>query len=53
LVNATAAGAALGSFRGLLIWVMFLNPILGVTLGAASGALSGALRDDGINDGFK
>jgi uncharacterized membrane protein len=52
LVNTTAAGAASGSFWGLLIGVLFLNPIIGVALGAASGALGGALTDYGINDAF-
>ena len=52
LVNTTAAGAASGGFWGLLIGVLFLNPIIGVALGAASGALSGALTDYGINDSF-
>jgi uncharacterized membrane protein len=45
-------GAASGSFWGLLIGVLFLNPIIGVALGAASGALGGALTDFGINDTF-
>src|ERR1700744_2503865 len=52
LVNTTAVGAASGSFWGLLIGVLFLNPIIGVALGAASGALGGALTDFGINDAF-
>ena len=52
LVNTTAAGAASGSFWGLLIGVLFLNPLIGVALGAASGALSGLLTDYGINDAF-
>jgi uncharacterized membrane protein len=52
LVNTTAIGAASGSFWGLLIGVIFLNPILGVAIGAASGALGGALSDYGINDTF-
>ncbi|MCK1655595.1 DUF1269 domain-containing protein [Bradyrhizobium sp. 149] len=52
LVNATAMGAMTGSFWGLLIGVIFLNPILGVALGAASGALGGALSDFGIDDAF-
>jgi uncharacterized membrane protein len=52
LVNTTAMGAASGSFWGLLVGVLFLNPILGVALGAASGALGGALTDFGINDAF-
>lgn len=52
LVNTTAMGAISGSFWGLLIGVLFLNPIVGVAIGAASGALGGALSDFGINDSF-
>jgi uncharacterized membrane protein len=52
LVNATALGAMSGSFWGLLIGVLFLNPIVGVAIGAASGALGGALTDFGIDDAF-
>jgi uncharacterized membrane protein len=52
IVNTTAIGAVSGSFWGLLIGVIFLNPILGVALGAASGALGGALSDYGIDDAF-
>jgi len=52
LVNTTAMGAMTGSFWGLLIGVLFLNPILGVAVGAASGALGGALSDFGIDDSF-
>ena len=52
LVNTTAMGAMTGSFWGLLIGVIFLNPIIGIALGAASGALGGALTDFGINDAF-
>ena len=52
LMNTTAAGAAGGSFWGLLIGVLFLNPLLGVAAGAASGAIAGALTDVGISDKF-
>lgn len=52
LMNMTAAGAAGGSFWGLLIGVLFLNPLLGVAAGAAGGALGGALTDVGVNDRF-
>jgi uncharacterized membrane protein len=52
LVNTTAAGAARGSFWGLLVGILFLNPLIGVALGTASGALGGALTDYGINDAF-
>ena len=52
MMNMTAAGAATGSMWGLLIGVLFLNPMIGVAAGAASGALGGALTDVGINDPF-
>jgi uncharacterized membrane protein len=52
LFSTTAAGAAGGSFWGLLIGVLFLNPLLGVAAGAASGAIAGALTDVGVNDKF-
>ena len=52
LVNTTAVGALSGSFWGLLIGVLFLNPVVGLAIGAASGALGGALTDFGIDDVF-
>ena len=52
LMNTTAAGAAGGSFWGLLVGVLFLNPLIGVAVGAASGALAGALTDVGVDDKF-
>ncbi|MCA1530780.1 MULTISPECIES: DUF1269 domain-containing protein [Bradyrhizobium] len=52
LVNTTMTGAASGSFWGLLLGMVFLNPLLGVALGAGAGALSGALTDFGIRDQF-
>ena len=42
VMNMTAAGAAAGSFWGLLIGVLFLNPLVGVAAGAGAGALGGA-----------
>jgi uncharacterized membrane protein len=48
----TAAGAASGGFWGMLIGLIFLNPLLGFAAGAAGGAISGALTDVGINDKF-
>jgi uncharacterized membrane protein len=51
-VNLTAAGAATGGFWGLLIGVLFLNPLLGVAVGAGAGAVAGALSDIGIKDDF-
>ncbi len=52
LLNTTAAGAAGGSFWGLLVGILFLNPLIGVAAGAASGAIAGALTDVGVNDKF-
>ena len=51
-VNLTAAGAASGGFWGMLIGLIFLNPLLGLAVGATAGAVSGALTDLGINDRF-
>ena len=51
-INLTAAGAASGSFWGLLIGTLFLCPIAGVAMGAAGGALSGAISDIGVDDNF-
>jgi uncharacterized membrane protein len=52
LFHPAAAGAATGSFWGLLVGLIFMMPLAGVALGAASGALGGALADVGINDQF-
>ena len=51
-VNLTAAGAVSGGFWGMLIGMLFLNPLAGLAIGAGSGALSGKLSDIGINDQF-
>jgi uncharacterized membrane protein len=51
-LDLVTAGAAGGSFWGLLIGLLFLHPLLGVTAGIVSGALSGALTDVGVNDDF-
>ena len=51
-VNLTAAGAVGGSFWGMLIGMIFLNPLVGAAVGAGAGALSGKLRDIGISDQF-
>ncbi|MHA3916724.1 DUF1269 domain-containing protein [Halovulum sp. GXIMD14793] len=52
MVNLWTYGAANGAFWGLLVGVIFFNPLLGVAVGAGAGALSGALSDFGIDDGF-
>ena len=51
-MNLTAAGAVSGGFWGMLIGMIFLNPLIGFAVGAASGAASGSLNDLGINDQF-
>ena len=51
-VNLTAAGAASGSFWGLLLGMVFLNPLLGVVAGAGAGAIGGKFSDIGIEDKF-
>ena len=51
-VNLTAAGAMSGTFWGMLIGMIFFNPLLGAAVGAGAGALSGKLSDIGINDNF-
>ena len=48
----TAAGAMGGSFWGLLVGLLFANPLLGLAVGAGAGAASGSLNDIGINDNF-
>ena len=49
-VNLSAAGALGGGFWGLLIGLLFLNPLLGAAIGAGAGALSARFKDIGIND---
>ena len=51
-VNLTAAGAVGGGFWGMLIGMIFLNPLAGAAIGAGAGALSGKLRDLGISNDF-
>src|SRR4051812_25393666 len=51
-INLAAAGAAGGGFWGMLIGLLFLNPLVGFAVGAGAGALSGYMSDIGINDSF-
>ena len=46
------AGAASGSFWGMLIGLLFLNPLVGLAVRAGTRAASGELNDIGINDQF-
>jgi uncharacterized membrane protein len=49
-MSLTAAGAVGGGFWGMLIGMIFLNPLLGLAVGSGAGALSGKLSDIGISD---
>ena len=49
-VNLTSAGAMGGGFWGLLIGLIFLNPLLGFAIGAGAGALSSKFTDLGLDD---
>lgn len=49
-VDLTAAGAIGGGFWGMLIGLIFLNPLLGAAVGATAGALSARFKDLGLND---
>src|SRR5262245_1326275 len=46
----TSAGAIGGGFWGMLIGLIFLNPLVGAAVGATAGAVSGKFQDIGIND---
>ena len=52
MYDLTAAGAMTGGFWGILIGLLFLNPLLGLVVGSASGAVGGALSDVGIDNKF-
>ena len=49
-VSLTAAGAASGAFWGMLIGLLFFNPILGAAVGAGAGAISGKLTNIGVDN---
>lgn len=49
-VSLTSAGAMGGGFWGMLIGLIFLNPLLGAVIGAGAGALKGKLSDIGLDD---
>jgi len=51
-VNLPARGAVGGGFWGMLIGLLFLNPLVGAAVGAGAGAISASLTDIGINDNF-
>ena len=52
MYNLTGSGAVSGGFWGLLVGLIFLNPLLGAAVGAGAGAVAGALSDVGVDDKF-
>ena len=52
MYDLTGAGAMSGGFWGILIGLLFMNPLLGFVVGSASGAVGGALSDVGIDNNF-
>ncbi len=50
--NTALAGGAGGAFWGLLIGLLFMNPLIGLVVGGAAGAAGGAFTDYGISDDF-
>jgi len=48
--NLTSAGAIGGGFWGMLIGLIFMNPLLGAVLGATAGGLSAKFADIGLDD---
>lgn len=48
----TLQGALSGGFWGLLIGLLFFNPLLGWAAGLVAGAISGKFTDIGIDDNF-
>jgi uncharacterized membrane protein len=47
-----SAGALAGSFGGLVMGLILLNPLFGTLAGAAVGTVTGLLGDAGIEDAF-
>lgn len=46
----TSAGAIGGGFWGMLIGLIFLNPLLGAAIGATAGAVTGKFTDVGLSN---
>lgn len=49
-VSLTTFGAVSGAFWGMLIGLLFLNPLVGAVLGAGAGAISGKFHDLGLDN---
>jgi uncharacterized membrane protein len=51
-MSLVATGSLIGSFSGLVLGMLLLNPLFGSVAGAAVGATAAAVRDTGIDDKF-
>lgn len=51
-VPLTGISTASGALWGIVIGLLFLNPLLGAAAGAAAGAIAGKFSDYGIDDNF-
>src|SRR5215831_13233415 len=49
-VSLTATGAVGGGFWGMIVGLLFLNPLLGAAIGAGAGALAGKFHEIGVDD---
>jgi len=47
-----AARTVMGSFTGMMLGLLVLNPLFGTLVGVGVGAIAGVLGDVGINDAF-
>lgn len=51
-IDVITRGAVDGGFLGMLVGILFLNPLVGAAIGAGAGALGGSTNDPGIDDDF-
>lgn len=49
-VSLTGAGAVYGGFWGMLMGLLFLNPLLGFAVGAGAGALAARFKNIGLDN---
>jgi uncharacterized membrane protein len=49
-VSLTGAGAVYGGFWGMLMGLLFLNPLLGAAVGAGAGALAARFKNIGLDN---
>ena len=50
--NVNSAGAVGGGFWGMLVGLLFLNPVLGAAIGCGTEALTDRLSEIGLTKGF-